>query len=87
MEEKKDEEEQAADRRAAAAGFQGPRHLLKLFLTDGQQQVVALDTQGVLAASYQQRCARGGAVPSVHAFFAGAKVSAQLAPYQCSTHE
>lgn len=75
--EEKDEEEVAADRRAAAAGFQGPRHLLKVYLTDGVNRVVALDTQGVLAASYQQRCAsagRSGPVPSLHAFYAGAKV-------------
>ena len=75
--EEKDEEEVAADRRAAAAGFQGPRHMLKVYLTDGVNKVVALDTQGALAASYQQRCAsvgRGGPVPSLHSFYAGAKV-------------
>lgn len=74
--EEKDEEEIAADRRAAAAGFQGPRHMLKVYLTDGVNRAVALDTQGALAASYQQCCAnvRNGAVPSLHAFYAGAKV-------------
>uniref|UniRef100_A0A7S3MBZ3 RecQ-mediated genome instability protein 1 n=1 Tax=Spumella elongata TaxID=89044 RepID=A0A7S3MBZ3_9STRA len=78
--EEKDEEEVAADRRAAAAGFQGPRHMLKVYLTDGVNKVVALDTQGALAASYQQRCAsvgRGGPVPSLHSFYAGAKLSVQ----------
>ncbi len=76
--EEKDEEEIAADRRAAAAGFQGPRHMLKVYLTDGVNKVVALDTQGALAASYQQRCAnvgRGAPVPSLHSFYAGAKVN------------
>ncbi len=76
-EEEKDEEELAADRRANAMGFQGSRHLLKVFLSDGLQHVVGLDTQGVLAACYQQRCARSGggdSVPTLHSFFAGAKV-------------
>lgn len=64
-------------------GQGGGRHLLlKAFVTDGLQQVVALDLGGVLLAAYQQHIARlqqrrqGGSppVPTIFSFLVGAKI-------------
>lgn len=55
------------------------RHLLKVFLTDGVHQAVALDLGGVLVAAYQQHVTRmqlqrQSSLPSLYTFCAGAKV-------------
>ena len=53
------------------------KHAFKVYLTDGERQVVGLDVSGVLTAAYQQSANRGRGATNANSFisfFAGAKV-------------